>query len=92
MNDEAAGISEMNLLFFVWRADRTFYTVRIVRYDAFRKEALAMFGRKEKRVCLELTHAEKRFLFRVMVWFRNKVLAEGGPTEDLDRVILKLAR
>ena len=46
-----------------------------------------MFKRKEDRV-----HEEKRYLLQVMVWFRNKVLSEGGPTEDIDAVILKLAR
>ncbi len=51
-----------------------------------------MFGRKKDQVILELTPEEKRFLLHVMIWFRNKVLSEDGPTEDLDRVILKLAR
>ncbi len=51
-----------------------------------------MFKRKEDRVLLTLTHEEKRYLLQVMVWFRNKVLSEGGPTEDIDAVILKLAR
>ena len=50
-----------------------------------------MFKRKEDRVLLTLTHEEKRYLLQVMVWFRNKVLSEGGPTEDIDGVILKLA-
>ena len=51
-----------------------------------------MFKRKEEKVYLTLTHEEKRYLLHVMVWFRNKVLSEGGPTEDIDAVILKLAR
>ena len=50
-----------------------------------------MFKRKEERVLLTLTHEEKRCLLHVMIWFRNKVLSEGGPTEDIDGVILKLA-
>lgn len=51
-----------------------------------------MFGKKKNKVRLELTHEEKRYLFQIMIWFRNKVLSEGGPTEDIDGVILKLAR
>ena len=51
-----------------------------------------MFKRKKDQVHLELTHREKRYLLQIMVWFRNKVLSEGGPTEDIDDVILKLAR
>lgn len=51
-----------------------------------------MFKRKEERVLLTLTHEEKRYLLHVMIWFRNKVLSEGGPTEDIDGVILKLAK
>ena len=51
-----------------------------------------MFKRKKDQVYLTLTYEEKRYLLQVMVWFRNKVLARGGPTEDIDGVILKLAR
>lgn len=51
-----------------------------------------MFKRKKDRVYLELTHEEKRNLLHIMIWFRNQVLAKGGPTEDIDGVILKLAR
>ena len=51
-----------------------------------------MFKRKKNRVYLELTHEEKRNLLHIMIWFRNKVLARGGPTEDIDGVILRLAK
>ena len=80
------------LLFCYFRANRTFYSLRTSRYDAFRREAKAMFKRKKNRVYLELTHEEKRNLLHIMIWFRNKVLARGGPTEDIDGVILKLAK
>lgn len=56
------------------------------------KEVPAMFRKKKDQYYLELSHEEKRYLLQIMVWFRNKVLAEGGPTEDIDGVILKLAR
>ena len=51
-----------------------------------------MFRRKRDLVYLELTHEEKRYLLHLMIEFRNKVLAKGGPTEDIDRIILKLAK
>ena len=93
MNDEAAVISEMKkLLFCYFRANRTFYSVRTCRYDVFRKGEKVMFKRKKDRVYLTLTYEEKRYLLQVMIWFRNKVLARGGPTEDIDGVILKLAK
>ena len=60
--------------------------------DRTRKEDMAMFKRKKDRVYLTLTYKEKRYLLQVMIWFRNKVLARGGPTEDIDGVILKLAK
>ena len=56
------------------------------------KEVAVMFRRRKDQVYLELTHEEKRYLLHIMIWFRNKVLSEGGPTEDIDGVILKLAR
>ncbi len=49
-----------------------------------------MFGRR--KVMLEVTPAELRILRKVMLVFRNRVLAEGKPAEDIDRVILKLCR
>ena len=92
MNEEAA-VSEMKkLLFCYFLANRTFYSDRTCRYDVFRKGEKVMFKRKKDRVYLTLTHEEKRNLLHIMIWFRNQVLAKGGPTEDIDGVILKLAR
>ena len=51
-----------------------------------------MFRRKKERVCLELSLQELRLFRRAMLEFRNKVLAINGPTEDIDRIILKLAK
>nr|MBQ6242182.1 hypothetical protein [Lachnospiraceae bacterium] len=56
------------------------------------KEVPAIFWKKKTRYYLELTHEEKRYLLEIMIWFRNKVLSEGGPTEDINEVILKLAK
>ena len=50
-----------------------------------------MFGKKKNQVRLELTADEMRILWKIMLWFRNKVLAEGGPTEDIEDLIVKLS-
>ncbi len=49
--------------------------------------------RKKKKVLyrLELTTEEARLLRKIMLDFRNRVLAEGGPIEDINEVILKLS-
>ena len=51
-----------------------------------------MFWKKKTRYYLELTREEKRYLLEIMIWLRTKVLSEGGPTEDINEVILKLAK
>ena len=52
-----------------------------------------MFGRKQKDgVVLKLNTEERRLLRRAMVEFRNEVIAKGWPTEDIDRLILRLAK
>ena len=56
------------------------------------KEVPTMFKRKKDWLYLELNAEEKRLLRRAMLDFRNKVLAQNGPTEDIDRIILMLAR
>ena len=38
------------------------------------------------------TDRELRFLLKVMLWYRNKALREGNPTEDINRVILQLSK
>jgi hypothetical protein len=49
-----------------------------------------MFGRKKNQVRLELTADEMRILRKIMLYFRNKILADGMPTEDIDALIVKL--
>ncbi len=51
-----------------------------------------MFGRKKDAVRLELTADEARILRKIMMVFRNRTLAEGKPTEDIEALILKLSR
>ena len=49
-----------------------------------------MFGKKNNQVRLELTTVELRIIRKIMLYFRNKVVSEGGPTEDIDALIIKL--
>lgn len=49
-----------------------------------------MFGRKKNQVRLELTADEMRILRKIMLYFRNMILADGRPTEDIDALIVKL--
>ena len=46
---------------------------------------------KAGKVKLTLTPGEMRIMRKIMILFRNAVLAEGKPTEDVDRLILKLS-
>lgn len=48
-----------------------------------------LFHREEKRV-LVLSPAEARILRMALLFLRNSVLEHDGPTEDIDRVLLKI--
>ena len=49
-----------------------------------------MLGKRKNQIRLELTADEMRILRKIMLYFRNKVVAEGGPSEDIDAVLEKL--
>jgi len=48
-----------------------------------------LFHREEKRV-LVLSPTEVRILRIALLHLRNAVLEHDGPTEDIDRVLLKI--
>lgn len=48
--------------------------------------------KKNYKVILKLTKEEARLAVSAMIEFRNRCLAQGKPTEDLDELILKLCR
>ena len=48
-----------------------------------------LFAREQGKI-LELSSFELRLLRYAMVRFRNRALSEGKPTEDIDRLLLKL--
>ena len=49
-----------------------------------------MFRRKKDLRVLSLSLAEKRLLIRAMLHFRNRLLAAGRPTEDVNEILLKI--
>lgn len=52
-----------------------------------------MFGRKKKdRVYVELNPAEVRILVTALMNFRNKCLALGKPTEDINDLLLMVMK
>ena len=51
-----------------------------------------MFGRCKRDRVLELCTNERRLLTSVMLAFRNKLLAGGEPTEDINELLIRLLR
>ena len=49
--------------------------------------------RKKKQIYqVKLNPEEVRILIEGMMWFRNQVLREGGPTEDIDEILLRIIK
>lgn len=52
-----------------------------------------MFGRKKKnKVYVELNPAEVKLLIKVLMKFRNKCMALGKPTEDINDLLLMVMK
>lgn len=49
-----------------------------------------MLFRKEKKYYVALSDWELRLAKYALLQFRNKLLAEGKPTEDVNELLLKL--
>ncbi len=56
-----------------------------------RGEEKDMRRRGKERFCLTVSVRELRLLLAVMLWYRNRVLREGKPAEDINNVILEIA-
>ena len=52
----------------------------------------AVFGIRKNQIRLEVTRDEARILRKIMLYFRNRTLENGLPTEDIDALIVKLYR
>lgn len=48
--------------------------------------------RKKKCVCISLTREELKILREGMIRFRNQVISQGGPTEDIDEILLRILK
>ena len=48
--------------------------------------------RKKKYYYVNLTREELRILRKGMLWFRNQVIQQGGPTEDIDGLLLRILK
>ena len=46
--------------------------------------------RREKKVAVTLTHEEVRLMTRTLVEYRNMLIKKGLPTEDIDRILIRL--
>ena len=51
-----------------------------------------MFGQCKRDRILELCAGERRLLTMAMLSFRNKLLAGGKPTEDVNELLLRLVK
>lgn len=61
-------------------------------YTGEKTEVPAMFFRKRDKVVLTLTPQEARYARSILLRWRNKLLNAGKPTEDVEELILRLAR
>ena len=55
-------------------------------------EVLRMFRRKAERRVLELSQKEVYLARRALLSFRNSLLAQGKPTEDIVELLLKIMK
>ena len=46
--------------------------------------------RREKKLAVTLTHEEVRLMTRTLVGYRNMLIKKGLPTEDIDRILIRL--
>lgn len=52
------------------------------------KEVAVM--RRKKNYYVNLTYEELKVLRAGMLWFRNQVIREGKPTEDIDELLKRI--
>lgn len=57
-----------------------------------RTEVPAMFRRKNDKRIVELNPEELRLAKHALLEFRNKLIAEGKPTEDVNELLLKIMK
>ena len=57
-----------------------------------RTEVPDMFGRKNDKRIVELNPKELRLAKYALLRFRNKLVAQGKPTEDINALLLKIMK
>lgn len=57
-----------------------------------RTEVPDMFGRKNDKRIVELNPEELRLAKYALLGFRNKLVAQGKPTEDINALLLKIMK
>ncbi len=48
--------------------------------------------RKKKYYYVNLSQEELKILREGMLWFRNQVILDGGPTEDIDELLRRIMK
>lgn len=51
---------------------------------------MSLFSRRPQKVALVLSPDERRLAIRALMTWRNKLLKQGKPTEDVNVILLKL--
>lgn len=66
----------------------------VSRYNEVRKqmEVLEMFRRKAEKQIVELSSEQLRLAKYALLEFRNKLIAQGKPTEDVNELLLKIMK
>ena len=66
----------------------------VSRYNEVRKqmEVLEMFRRKAEKRIVELNSEQLRLAKYSLLEFRNKLIAQGKPTEDVNELLLKIMK
>lgn len=72
----------------------TFVMSNVSRYNEVRKqmEVLEMFRRKAEKRIVELGSEQLRLAQYALLAFRNKLIAQGKPTEDINELLLKIMK
>lgn len=73
---------------------RTFVMSDVSRYNEVRKqmEVLEMFRHKKEKRIVELGSEQLRLAQYALLAFRNKLIAQGKPTEDINELLLKIMK
>ena len=72
----------------------TFVMSDVSRYNEVRKqmEVLEMFRHKAEKRIVELNSEQLRLAKHALLEFRNKLIAQGKPTEDVNELLLKIMK